>query len=465
MYNNTMSKKEHLHFLGIAGHAIRGVALAAQKLGYEVSGTDETAYPPGSDWLNARDLRWWREADTAHLKTVDTLVLSGGSKPDHPLIEYALDRGLRVTSFAELAGQLAADKHRIAVSGTHGKTTTTSMIAWLLESAHRTPDFLIGIQPHNFDTSVRITDSPVMVFEADEYSSSQVDKQPKFNYYKPDVLIITSIEMDHPDVFKDLAEIKACFSRLARGVPSSGRILCWDGLVGAGEVLEHAVAPVERYGLSDGAEWRAVNIRFEPAGLRYVVQWKARVLGELFVPLYGLHNVLNSLAATAVAVGEGMSFEQIKTGFETFLGASRRFERVSEPGAAITIIDDYAHHPTEVAATIAAAKRHTDGRVLAIFRPHTHSRTQSLLAEYRLAFAEADEAWVVDIEGAREAHLEGTVSSKDIVDGAIGNVHYAPDRETLLADVKKAAMPGDIVLAMTVSGYDKLVNELNSLLN
>jgi UDP-N-acetylmuramate--L-alanine ligase len=443
---------------------MRGVALAARELGYEVTGSDASAQAPGSDLLDEQGFTWWREPAPERLNGVAQVIISGGSKPDHPEIVWAQQQGVPVRSFAEFVGGLAAEQHRIVLSGTHGKTTTSSLVAWLLESAGRHPDFLIGIKPHNFDSSVRLAGSAVIVFEGDEYSSSQVDPQPKFNYYHPDVLVVTSLEMDHPDVFKDLAEIKQRFRTLIASLPSTGRLIWWRDSGELESVVTQSPAPVESYGLAD-ADWTAEDVRFEPTGLRFGLCHQGNVLGQVTVGLYGEHNVLNALAASAVALAEGLSFAELQQGMASFQGASRRFELVSQPGAAVTIVDDYAHHPTEVAATIAAAKAHFPGRVLAIFRPHTYSRTSTLLEEYRQAFSLADVAWITDIEGARESGQEQTVSGADIANKAAGNVEFEPDRAQLVERVVAEASSGDLVLAMTVGGYDGLVRELNEKLN
>lgn len=456
---NSSHIKGHLHFIGIAGHAMRGVALAARDLGYTVSGTDETAYPPGSDWLDDHQLQWWREPDAKHLHGVTTIIISGGTKPTYPLLVEARKRGIEILSFAQFVGQLAQGKHRIVVAGTHGKTTTTSMIAWLLESAKRQPDFLVGIQPRNFDSSVRLTDSDVMVLEGDEYRSSQLDNQPKYNHYSPDVLVLTSVEMDHPDMFQDLAEIKRHFTKLVAGMPRHGRLYYWGESENVELVAGSAKCAIESYGLTAG-DWRAENLIHNEAGSRFNLVHQKRHLGELVLPLYGRHNVLNALAASAVAINEGLTFKQLQKGLATFKGAARRFELLTSQAAPIAVYDDYAHHPTEVAATIEAARLHFGGRVIVVFRPHTFSRTHALMSEYHQAFKGADVSFITDIEGAREDGQATNVSAKQIVQGAGGQVYYEPDRASLIEKVVEAAHPGDTVLCMTVSGWDGLARQL-----
>lgn len=456
-----MKANEHIHILGITGHAMRGVALALKERGYVVTGTDPNAYSPGTDWLDAQGIRWWREPSISHLEGVGVVVLGGGVAIDQLELIEAQKLGIKITSYPELVGELIKDSKRLVVTGTHGKTTTTSMLAWILECAGRQPDFLIGIKPNNFDSSVRLRGSKVTVLEGDEYRSSSLDMQSKFIYYKPNVVIITSIEHDHPDLFPDLQSVERRFKDLVEALPRSGRLyVCADNQAVV-EVAANSAAPLSTYGAA--GEWQAQDISYLPDGIVYKLVRHNEALGMIHLPLYGLHNVLNSLAAAAVALNENVSFDELKLALLTFTGASRRFERVSAVGANVTVIDDYAHHPTEVAATVAAAKKHFDGRVIAIFRPHTYSRTQALLGEFQDAFRQTDQAYIVPIEGARERG-ESTVSGADIAAGAGEKVIYEPERAKLINEVLGFVKTGDVVLCMSVNGYDGFAQELALLL-
>ncbi len=446
--------KDHLHILGIAGHAMSGVAMAAQKLGYEVTGTDENAYPPGSEVLAAAGIKLWISPDASHLDGVIEVILGGGVAKDHPELVEAQKRQIPVRSYPEVVGYFTKNARHIVVAGTHGKTTTTSLLAWIFESAGRQPDFLVGIKPNNFDASVRLAGGKVAIIEGDEYRSSRLDERSKFYYYHPDVAVITNIEFDHPDLFKDLSAVEERFVGLVEALPKTGRLIYCQQSDVAQKIAQKSAAPAESYGV--GGDWQADDIVFNEAGLNFDVIHKGETLGSLSVSLYGRHNVLNALAATAVALGEGLSWSELVRGASGFKGASRRFELASKPGAHITVIDDYAHHPTEVATTINAVKLHFPGRVIAVFRPHTYSRTKGLLKEYQAAFNEADAAYIGEIEGAREA--EQTVSGADIATAS--HVHYQPDRSKLIDEVIAEAQSGDVILCMSVNGYDDLAGEL-----
>lgn len=448
--------KGHIHILGIAGHAMAGVALAASKLGYKVTGTDEGAYPPMSNWLTKQGITYWTEPDATHLEGVTMLVLGGGVKPHHPELMAAQDQKIEIKSYPELVSELLGKARRIVVTGTHGKTTTTSLITWILESAGKKPDYLIGIKPHNFDASVRLEGAKLAVLEGDEYRSSQLDARSKFSHYKPDVAIITAIEHDHPDLFPDLASVVDRFEGLVKGLPEDGQLIYCNNFDIVRGVAAQSSAPSESY--SEEADWEPHNVVFDEAGIHFDLVGKGETLGRLDVPMYGEHNVLNAVAAAAACLGEGVTFEALTKACKRFKGASRRFERVSKKDAKITVIDDYAHHPTEAETTIDAVKKHFDGRVIAIFRPHTYSRTLGLLAEYQRAFDDADLAIICEIEGAREGHLEGEVSGADLAKGA--NAVYLDDRDAIIKRVISEVKPGDVVLCMTVNGYHELAEEL-----
>lgn len=451
-----------IHILGIAGHAMSGVALAARKLGFAVTGTDETAYPPVSDRLDAEGITWYRQPSAQHVEGVDLVVLGGGVAIEHPELVAAQSNQTPIQSYPEFVSTLISTDNRIVVTGTHGKTTTTSFIAWLLEGAGHKPDFLVGIQPKNFESSVRLEGGEVAVLEGDEYRSSRLDINSKFSHYQAKTTIITSIEMDHPDLFADINAVRQRFEGLVENLPEDGLLVyCNDSEI-VREVASKSKAQAVSYGDQD-SHWQAVNTQFTPNGIEFDLQHDGQSQGHFEVPLFGQHNVANATAALAVGLSQGIDVEDLQTGASSFLGASRRFERVSKPDDAITIIDDYAHHPTEVAATLAAAKQHFDGKIYAVFQPHTYSRTQSLLKEYQTCFSDADAAYVVDIEGAREANVPADITSESLVTQA--NVNYAADRAQLINDLKQAMQPGDVLVCMTVNGYQNFASEINKVLN
>jgi UDP-N-acetylmuramate: L-alanyl-gamma-D-glutamyl-meso-diaminopimelate ligase len=451
----------HLYFVGIAGHAMRGLALAARDNGYEVSGFDPSAVAPGSDWLDEHEFSWSRQFDASQLDGVTSIVITGAhAAPDAPVIIEAQQRHIPIQSFAEFFGQLTQGEPVVAVAGTHGKTTTTALIAWLLESAGHNPDFLIGIQPFNFPASVRFTGSNVAVVEADEYKASSLDLRSKAQYYHPDTLVLTSVEHDHPDLFPDLAAVEQRFTDIVSALPATGHLIACAEAQNILMIAKSAPCAVITYGLTAG-DYQPSNITYLPTGIEFDVINSGSNLGRIAVQLYGQHNVLNVLAGVAAALTQGLSFDQIVAGARTFKGAYRRFNIVSGPDAAVTIVDDYAHHSTEVATNLQAAKLHFPGhRVVAVFRPHTYTRIAALLAQYQAAFSDADLVFVTDIEGARETGAQPNVSGQDIVSKLTMPAHFVPDRQALIDHVVAAARPGDVILCMSVSGYQDIAAEL-----
>lgn len=455
-----MTKHEHYHFIEIAGNAMSGVALAVRQLGFKVTGSDVNAYPSATtQLLEDQGVEWWREPSPERLEGVSRIIVSGVTMPDFPELVWAKEHNVPVISFAELVGELTHGEENIVVSGTHGKTTTSSMIAWVLESAGLQPDYMIGIKPKNFSSSVSLRHKKVAVIEGDEYTASQLVRRPKFDFYHPDRLILTSLEMDHPDVFKDLADISGHFQSLIGGLKDGSHLYKWVGSEALAALETPTGVMVSTYGVEAG-EWQAVNVGYGRDGMSYDLTHKGEPRGHLRVPLYGVHNVANSVAAVALLLDYGLSHDEIQKGLNGFRGASRRFELTSAPNAAVRVIDDYAHHPTEVKATIAAAKRHFGGRLIVAFRPHTYSRTQTLLADYYEAFAEADIAFITDIESAREVGHAHTVTAEDVVRGASGNVYYEPDRDKLVDRIAAEARPDDTILCMSVSGYNRLAKSV-----
>lgn len=452
-----MSK--HIHFIEVAGNTMSGLAMAAKAQGNTVTGTDENAYPPTTDYLDKAGITWWREASAEHVRGVDQVIISGAYPPSHAEIAAAQEASIPVEPFAQFWGELIADEYSIVVSGTHGKTTTSALLAWILDVAGKKPDYLIGVRPKDFDTSVRFNHASVAVSEGDEYQASQLAPTSKFSYYHPDMLLVTSVEMDHPDLFKDLDELEQRFSDLVKSLkPNANLFLCADD-AGAAKLASTAGCEVATYGFNAG-DWRANAVHFSASGISFTVHKGEDEIGQLTTGMYGRHNILNALGAVAAAHKYGVDWSQIVKAAASFRGTARRFSFVTPASAEVRVVDDYAHHPTAAKATIEAAKLHFPGRVIAVYQPHTYSRTKALLSEYQKAFNEADRTFLLPVDGARERHLEATVSSQDIASGAAGHIEVIHDRDALIRAVLDETQQGDTVLVMSVTGYGKLAEEL-----
>ena len=456
-----------VHLLGICGYAVSGLALALAELGYEVSGSDEDPYPPTTELLSAAGIpyasRHSPEALTA-FGPPDLVILGNQVQPGNPELAAALDAGLEVISEAEAQGRLAASRPRAVVCGTHGKTTTATLLAHMLEAAGMSPGFRLGATSRNFGLAVRLGDlagrSP-FVFEGDEYTASALDRRAKFLLWSPQVVGVLNLDLDHPDLYPDLDAYRVPYQELVRRMPASGQLLLAVGNPSVAALAAEAPCPVTAVGGRAG-EWRLpVPPRALPDGQQVRVSGPSRLELEMRLPLFGLHNAENALLALAMAVALGADPRRAAASSATFRGPARRFEVLGEVGQ-VTVVDDYAHHPAKLRATIAAARQMAPGHQLVLVHvPHTYSRTRALLADYRTAFDGADLLILGPIEPARERHLEGSVSSQDVAALVVGpevvQVGSAAEAvEQVLARVRAPA----VVVCCSVRGFDQVAGRL-----
>jgi UDP-N-acetylmuramate--L-alanine ligase len=449
----------HVHFLGICGYAVSGAALVAKQLGYTVTGSDEDAYPPTTDTLTHAGIHWVDHHAAANLDiegTPDLVVVGNQVRAGNVEWDEAVRRGLPVTSEAEFYYELTHDRLRIAVCGTHGKTTTSSLLAWMLDSAGMSPGFRLGTTSRDFDATARLGTGRPFVFEGDEYTTAPWDSRPKFLHIHPFAACVTRLELDHPDVYPTFASYRAPFVELARTMPADGLlVLCADDRE-CMALRKDAACRVVTYGAAPDADWRVDNA----AGTQgfTIARRDGIAMPPVRLSIPGWHNVLNATAALILAEVTGASLDACIAACATFKGASRRFEILGEAGG-VTVVDDYAHHPTEVAATISAGRqRFPDGRLLVVYVPHTYSRTLTLIDDYAESFRGADLVLLGPIEPARERHLAHTVSSNDVAQRARGvaDVRVVASSDEALGIILTEARPGDAVLCMSVRGFDDL---------
>lgn len=456
-------EREHLYFLGIAGHAMSGLAIAAKSKGMEVSGVGVGAYPPATDALTHAGIHFYGEYDAEHIQPGMTVVLANAIGPENVELRRAQKMSLRVLSFPALLEEWTKNQKRIVVAGTHGKTTTTTLIAWLLHSAGQPVDFMIGMPSINFGASVQHTGAATIVIEGDEYSASQIDDQSKFAFYHPDVLVITSFEWDHPDLFPEIGLMRTRYEDLIAGLSGDGLLVANADSHEVLALAEKAPCRVVTYSVTgQSSDYQAYDVEYDRTETHFKWRHDGQERAPLTTVLAGSHNVANIMGAIAALDGS-VDFEAMAEGLLSFLGARRRFELVGEENG-VVIIDDYAHHPSEVAATLMAAKRRYPGsRIWAFFLPHTYSRTRALLSEFATAFASADVVLIGEIEASREAGQEATVTASDVVAQLPRNakqLHYEVDipraRQLLVENVEE----GDVVVCMSVSGANKLAERV-----
>jgi UDP-N-acetylmuramate--alanine ligase len=449
---------EHAHFVGIGGAGMSGIAEVLLDYDLVVSGCDlaASATTRRLEQLGV-EIRRGHSAD--HLAGVDLVVKSSAVPEDNQEILAARERGITVVRRAEMLAELMRLKYGIAVAGSHGKTTTTSLVGTLLTEAGLDPTVIVGGRMRVSGTGARIGKSDYLVAEADEFDKS-------FLRLMPILAVVTSIDRDHLDTYGDLDAIREAFVEFADRVPFFGQIiLCLDDANVQGVLPRLAQHHrVTTYGLSPQADLAARDLVPSPAGSRFtVVGATAGALGEITVPLPGVHNVRNTLAAVAVGRALGLDFERISASLAAFRGVHRRFERVGEWRGA-PVIDDYAHHPTEVTATLKAARQAFPGaRLVAVFQPHLFSRTRDLCEEFARALLLADEAVVTAIYPSRESPIPG-VSGEDIVRSARQSGHrriaYCADWRQVPDHLGGGIGGGDVVFTLGAGDIYHLARQL-----
>ena len=443
----------HLHILGICGTFMGGIALLARSLGHRVTGSDANVYPPMSTQLEAAGITLMEGYDPSHLEpTPDVVVVGNAMKRGIPAVEAMLDRGLRYCSGPDwLRENLLADRWVLAVAGTHGKTTTASMLAWVLEDAGLAPGFLIGGVPLDFGLSARLGSAPFFVVEADEYDTAFFDKRSKFVHYRPSTLILNNLEFDHADIFDDLGQIQRQFHHLVRTVPGRGLIVH----PGAEPAIDQVLAmgcwtPRESFG--EAGRWTARLL--VPDGSRFEVMLDEHPLGEVDWGQTGLHNVHNALAVLAAARHAGVPVGAGIAALGRFKGVKRRMELRGEV-AGVRVYDDFAHHPTAIETTLQGLRRRVgEQRILAVLEPR--SNTMRLGVHNRELAASLDAADRVFVFAPADLGWDAAAVFAGLAQRAA--VHT--DLDVLAAAVVAECRAGDQVLVMSNGGFGGIHQKL-----
>jgi UDP-N-acetylmuramate: L-alanyl-gamma-D-glutamyl-meso-diaminopimelate ligase len=456
-----------IHLIGVCGTAMATLAALLKHRGHDVSGSDEHVYPPMSDFLAAERIHVLEGYRSEHLDAAPDLVVVGNAiSRGNAELETVLDRGLRYASMAEtIRDQWLWDADSIVIAGTHGKTTTTALTGWLLTAAGADPTVLIGGIARNFGddgASYRIGKGRAFVIEGDEYDSAYFDKTAKFLKYLPDIAVINNIEFDHADIYADLDEVRLAFRRLVNLVPKRGLTLLGVDSPDAAALAPHVRSRLQTFGLSNHADWRAVEVRVEQH-TTFRVLYGGEDRGEFTMPLLGEHNVRNALVAIAVGVDLGLDVERLRAGLAQFKGVKRRLEVVGE-ARGITVYDDFAHHPTAVDETLKAVRRSAPGkRIWAIFEPRSASSCRRIFQEdFARAFAGADQVVIASVfrsslpaaERLSEAQLVADLTARGVP------ARHLPDVETIVGAVAGEAREGDVVVVMSNGGFGGIHRKL-----
>lgn len=460
---------KHIHMIGIGGSAMSPLAGLLRELGYRVTGSDAGVYPPASTFLESLGIAYSTSFDAAHLTpTPDLIVVGNAISRGNVEVEEMLDRRLPHRSLPEvLEEQFLCGKHSIVVSGTHGKTTTTAMLAWIFEVAGRKPNFLVGGIAENFGKSYQLAGGEDFILEGDEYDSAYWDKAAKFFHYQPDDLIITSLEFDHADIYSDFEAYQLAFRRLVNLVPRRGSVVVW-GDSEAGEALHNATqkafCPVIRYGFEKGNDWIASNVQSESDGMTFAISNKGQHFGDFRLAATGHHNVLNAMAALIVAHGTGIELSALREALKTFRSVRRRMDVKGEVDR-ILVVDDFAHHPTAIRATIEAARlRWRDRPIWAVLEPRSNSMRrktfqdtlpESLALANHVVLAGVHRAGQLDEEQRLDPEIVATTVR------ALGkDASVLPNADAIAEMLATEAKQGDLLLVMSNGSFDGLCEKL-----
>jgi len=468
-----MNQKKHIHLIGICGTAMASLAGMLKLRGFHVTGSDAAAYPPMSDFLRELDIPVAQPFDAKNLDPRPDLVVVGNAMSRGNVeLEHVLDERIPFCSLPQLLhDEFLRGKEVLVVAGTHGKTTTTSMLAWIFDSAGLQPSFLIGGIAENFGSSFHLGAGKHFILEGDEYDTAFFDKGPKFLHYFPDAVILTSVEFDHADIYKDLDAVETAFKRLVNLIPRRGKIVAFDGVVGdAAEspslerCLAKAFCPVERYGTGLSSNWRVTNLLLEPMRTSWTVMHDGKPWGDLEFALGGEYNVWNATAAAALAASYGIPKDAIVAALRTFKSVKRRLEVKAQVNG-ITIIDDFAHHPTAIAGTLKALRaRYPGARLWAILEPRSNTlRRRVLQSDLARSLAQADEVIVAGVfrsEAVPEnERLELPALAVEIEKNG-GRVRLLQDADAIVQTTAPEMRTGDVVAILSNGGFGGIYKKL-----
>jgi UDP-N-acetylmuramate: L-alanyl-gamma-D-glutamyl-meso-diaminopimelate ligase len=454
----------HYHLIGICGTAMASLAGMLQARGHRVTGSDLNVYPPMSTMLQALGINVLHGYKAEHLTPAPDCVIVGNAIPrGNPEVEETLSRKLLYRSQAEVVKEeFIRGRHSLAVAGTHGKTTTTSIAAWVIDQGALDPSFLIGGVAQNFGASFRVTNSDYFIIEADEYDTAYFDKGPKFMHYLPELAIVNNIEFDHADIYPNLDAVKLAFRRFMNLVPGNGRLIAgWDSpnvravVESFGQKL---FTQVETFGLDQSARWQLRNADFTGALSRFEVFCENQWWGEFQTPLLGEFNLLNCLAVIIAADAWGVSKESIQTALASFQNVKRRAEVRGEV-CGVLVIDDFAHHPTAVRETLNALRtRYRARRLIAVFEPRSwSSRLAVFQQDYAEAFAAADYVIISEVFDSQKVTEKGrALDTKALIDAISqqGKPAFAlPDADRIVAHLAPELREGDVVAVMSNGAF------------
>ena len=450
-----------IHFIGVGGTAMATLAALLKRKGHDVQGSDENIYPPMSTFLESEQIRAFSGYNAEHITgAIDLVVVGNAISRGNAELEAVLDRKLTYCSLPEaVREQFLWTSRSIVIAGTHGKTTTTSLTGWLLAHAGLDPTILVGGISLNLGeegSSYRLGHGRDFVIEGDEYDSAFFDKTAKFLKYLPDIAVIANVEFDHADIYTDLDAVRLAFRRLVNLVPRAGLLLLGADSPDAAALRKFAVSPVETFGLAESADWRATDVTVSATGQSFEVWHAGARFGTMHIPLFGVFNVRNALASIAVAHAVAVPEPVIAEGLRQFKGVKRRLEIFGQAGG-VTVYDDFAHHPTAIAETLAglrAANPHR--RIWAVFEPRSASSSRRIFQQdFARAFGPADEVIIAPVFRTNISEGEKLSPQQLVSDlkSAGQRARYATSLDDIVTAIAKERKEGDLVVFMSNGGF------------
>ncbi|MBL8207505.1 MAG: UDP-N-acetylmuramate:L-alanyl-gamma-D-glutamyl-meso-diaminopimelate ligase [Blastocatellia bacterium] len=472
-------KIRHFHLIGVCGTAMASLAGMLKAQGHRVTGSDKAFYPPMSDELIRLGIETYEGFDAKNLEPApDVVVVGNATSRGNAEVEYALNHKLNYASMSEVVREnFIHGRHSIVCAGTHGKTTTTSILAWVMEVGRLDPSFLIGGVAENFGSSFKVTNSKYFAIEGDEYDTAFWDKRPKFLSYLPDIVILNNIEFDHADIYENLEAVKKQFRLLVNLIPNQGRLIAgWDSPV-VREIVTKPIAPqgvwcpLETFGIDDGeAKWNARNIEFTPEETRFVATCEGRDFLAVRTPLSGKFNVRNCLGVIAVAESLGLERQLVAEALATFKSVKRRMQ-VRGVVNGITVIDDFAHHPTAIKETLEAVKqKYPDNRLVAVFEPRSWTTRKKIFQDaYPKSFAPADYVILAPIFEAHRLAADDQLSVPQVICDIkaqgkfayeIGGTDSNASADAIVTHLVPELREGDVVMIMSNGGFGGIHHKL-----
>jgi UDP-N-acetylmuramate: L-alanyl-gamma-D-glutamyl-meso-diaminopimelate ligase len=466
-----MKQGRHIYLIGICGTAMASLAGMLRLRGHRVSGSDMAAYPPMSNLLEELGIAMAQPYAEANLELRPDLVIVGNAiSRGNVELEYVLDQRIPFCSLAEVIhDEFLVERDSFVVAGTHGKTTTTSMLAWIFEVASRNdakfaPSFLVGGVAENFGSSFALRATRPFILEGDEYDTAFFDKGPKFLHYFPDAAILTHVEFDHADIYKDMDAVKTAFKRFVNLIPRRGRVIAFDASENVSECIARAFCKVERYGTQPDSYWRMINLQHEGAQTRWRLLRDREHFAFLQLPMAGEHNAMNATAAAALAAGEGISAEIITEALATFRSVKRRLE-VRAVVNGVTVIDDFAHHPTAIRETLRALRNSYPGkRLWAVLEPRSNTLRRNIF-EHELcdSLALADQVVLAAVFRSENIPAAERLSPENVVARLNSNGTSAVllrDADAIVAYMAPLMQAGDVVAVLSNGGFGGIYEKL-----